>query len=108
MNASLLPADHRGPGPISGSSGHKITARAAAARITVPSSPARVSAAPYSGQDAQSHRAVRRQRVHPEVAVPPPRRPPAAAMLHDQAPGIVIPVRPPVTAGGRAAAAVGV
>lgn len=79
MNASLLPADHRGPGPISGSSGHKITARA-----------------------------VRRQRVHPEVAVPPPRRPPAAAMLHDQAPWIVIPVRPPVTAGGRAAAAVGV
>jgi epoxide hydrolase-like predicted phosphatase len=40
------------PGPISGSSGHKITARAAAARIAVPSSVARVSAASYSGQDA--------------------------------------------------------
>jgi len=39
-------------GPVSGSSGHKITARAAAARIAVPSSLARVSAAPYSGQDA--------------------------------------------------------
>jgi hypothetical protein len=35
-----------------GSSGHKITARAAAARIAVPSSLAWVSAAPYSGQDA--------------------------------------------------------
>jgi MFS transporter, SET family, sugar efflux transporter len=39
-------------GPISGSSGHKITARAAAARMAVPSTSARVSAAPYSGQDA--------------------------------------------------------
>jgi hypothetical protein len=40
------------PGSDSGSPGHKITARAAAARIADPSSSARVSADPYLGQDA--------------------------------------------------------
>lgn len=50
----ILPLRHELPlpGSISGSSGHKMTARPAAARIAAPSSSAWVSATPYSGQVA--------------------------------------------------------